>query len=142
MKRDIVIAIIIGFITGSVIAITAVNLPNLLKNKSTGPNTVSSITIIPTPKSPEIIKLDITSPKDKSLIASKSIEIQGISNPKATILISSDSDNKVREVDGDEKFSEKMDLAEGINIFQISSIDDQGNYITKELTVYYTSEKL
>lgn len=142
MKRDIIIAVIIGFIAGSIIAITAVNLPNIIKNNSVKFNTGGKITPIPTPKLPEIINLEITSPKDQFLSPNKTVEIQGKSKPGSTIFLESDTDNKVKEAGSDGSFTDKLDLIEGINIIRISALDENGEYLTKELTVFYTSEQL
>ncbi len=142
MKRDIIIAVIIGFIAGSIIAITAVNLPNLIQNTKVKFNSGGIITPVPSPKLPEIINLEITSPKDQFLSPNKTVEIQGKSKPGSTILLSSDTDNKIKEASGDGIFADKLDLTEGINNIQITALDENGEYITKELTVYYTSEQL
>ncbi len=142
MKRDIIIAVIIGFIAGSIIAVTAVNLPNLIKNTRGKFNSGSIITPVPTPKSPEIIKLEITNPQNQFLSPNKILEIRGKSKPGSIILLASDTDNKIKEASDDGNFVDKLELTEGINNIQITALDENGEYITKELSVYYTSEQL
>lgn len=142
MKRDIIAALIIGFVIGGVIAITAVNLPNIVKNSFNTANTAALVSSTPIPKSPEILNLEVTSPADWYLSSDKTMEIKGRTKKGATVIMETETDTHIKEADDEGNFTDKIDLTDGSNTLIVTSVNENGENIQKILTVYYTSEKL
>lgn len=144
MKRDITIALGIGFILGGLAAILITNLPELLKNFNQknvqGLPVNTSVTITKMPQAVADIELD--QPQDQSISPDKNITISGKTKSAAAIVLNSDTDIKVLEASGDGHFSSDTVLSEGANNFTLTAFDTHGDSISKEITVYYTPEKL
>lgn len=144
MKNDVLIAIIIGFITGGVFALTAVSLPSLIqniqRNQSASP-VIPSIT-------PVVAKLDqealltIENPVNNSISSSQEIQIRGKSIQGNTIVVDGETDTKAVEVDNSQSFSLPLILVEGANTIIITAYTQQGQSTNKSYTIFYTSEEL
>lgn len=143
MKKEIIIAVIIGILIGSVAAIIIVNLPKL----TTGIK-IQQSPISPTPSVSKVsetisnLSLSFDSNIDNSISEEKTINITGTTLPKQLVFLETANDQKAINADDSGKFSAKIDLSEGANMIYGSAFDEDGNSITKTLTVYYTSEKL
>ncbi len=141
MKRDVVTAIVIGFILGGLGALTATNLPNIFR--TTNPSKPISASPVPTPQiAVDKITLTIDQPQDQSISETKTTDLVGRTKAGALILMESDQEAKTIEATTDGTFRTKINLAEGANEIYISAYDDKGEVNTKQLTIFYTSEKL
>lgn len=142
MKRDVVTAIIIGFILGGIGALTATNLPNILK-ETTSSDKLPSLSPTETPQiAVDRITLTIDQPQDQSISESKTIDLVGRAQQAMLILLESDRETKTIEATTDGIFRTKINLTEGANNIYITAYDDKGEANTKPLTIFYTSEKL
>ena len=144
MKRDVVIATVVGFILGGIFALLITNLPNLIKEGV--PGTGRKIeTITPSPPTKIITdttNLEIQVPLDQSLSTNKTIDVVGKAKPGVLILIENDLDSKILEASSSGSFKNGLTLSDGRNVIYISAYDENGGSVTQKLTVYYTSEKL
>lgn len=144
MKKDIVIAVIIGFVLGGSMALAAVNLPNILKK--TKPSTITELTSLsPAPSvsiKPVEIELTIEKPKNESISEKKTIEISGKTKPGNIVFIETDIQTKGLEAKEDGSFTEEISLGQGANIIYIASYNEKGVSNSKTITVFYTEEKL
>lgn len=143
MKKEILVAIIIGFFIGVITALTVTNLPKLISGIK-----FQTVTQSPTPTISQIQEsvinpdINIESPKDESVSDTKSVNISGSTDKNNTVLIES-ADDQVAEIASDSgRFSTKMNLREGVNTIYLTVYDQSGNSNTKTLNIYYTSEKL
>lgn len=143
MKKEIIIAVIIGILIGSIVAVMAVNLPKL----TTGIK-IQQSPISPTPSISKIsetisnLSLSFDPNIDNSISEEKTINVTGTTLPKQLVFLETAYDQKAINADDSGKFSAKIDLSEGTNMIYGSVFDEDGNSISKTLTVYYTSEKL
>lgn len=151
MKKDLIIAISIGFLLGTVTAITVLNLPILIKTGKQTPQNSQALLVpkdgnAPSPMPGENgmgpVKLEITSPETESVAGSESMEIVGNTNPGNTVTITSDTDTEFGNADDKGKFSLKTSLAEGANHIRIAAYTIDGVRTEKQLVVYYTTEIL
>ncbi|OGG14657.1 hypothetical protein A2773_02625 [Candidatus Gottesmanbacteria bacterium RIFCSPHIGHO2_01_FULL_39_10] len=147
MKKDTIAAILVGFIIGLVAAFALVNLPQLFKKDfrlsfnfpSFFPSSASPI---PTPqKNSEVLSsLEISKPKDQSILENKEISLEGTAPKNSTLIISTSQEDKILPSD-DGLFSTELELSEGANIISITSLSENSIYETKRLTLFYTPEK-
>ncbi|MBI3379248.1 hypothetical protein HY029_00675 [Candidatus Gottesmanbacteria bacterium] len=144
MKKDIAVAIFVGFIIGIVVALTAVNLPVILKEGIKISKGLPAPTVTPIPVNATTQNLDFTldSPKDESIAESKTVEFSGHAKAGQSVFIESFYDHNATIVHDSGQFSTKLNLAEGVNNIFVSIFDDTGNSSSKTINVYFTSEKL
>lgn len=142
MKKDVTVAICAGFVLGIIVALTATNLPNILKIKI--PTTGQT----PSPTAPEVktplpnLDLTVDSPKEESISDSKTATVSGHAKGGQTVLIETADNYDTPDIEASGKFTSKLDLAEGVNTVYFTLYDDNGNSIAKTVNVYYTTEKL
>lgn len=144
MKKDVTVAVIVGFILGAVVAITFVNLPKLLKKGSDVAQNVSFPSITPTITttiSPSE-NLIIDEPSDESIVAKNSVNIVGKTKANNTIVAVSEVDGIIKTASDDGSFSFPFKLSEGGNKIYIATYDKNGTSETKILTLFYTVEEL
>jgi len=149
MKKDVIIAITAGFISGILVALFIINLPsflNFLKLSVSSQNTQlssESESITPTiALEKAVLNLRIDSPANNSISEQKQIEIKGKAKSAKTIVIEYSKEIKIAQTDSDGDFSLKIDLAEGGNDIYVSAYTEQGEVESQILTVFYTTEKL
>lgn len=144
MKKDIIIAIVIGFIAGGLAAGSVIYLPAYLRSRQ---NISSDIKISPTPLQAieeNKITFDIVSPKDESLFTENKIQFNGIITAKQPrkIIVDTQEESKILESTPDGSFGGELTLLEGVNNIYFTLYNDSGEMETKFITVYYTDEKL
>lgn len=144
MKKDVILAIGIGFLSGAFIALLAVNLPRILKQASKPKiETIAPpLTPVPTQTVSLPINLEITNPTDESIVGSETIKITGKTAAKSTLVVDTEFDTKITESSSDGTFSLPITLKEGGNNVTTTAYNEKGEETTKTLSVFYTKEKL
>lgn len=84
--------------------------------------------------------LNIDEPKDESVVAKRSIQIKGSTNPGNTVIISSPSDDSVIQPASDGKFSTTITIDADINRISARSISTSGEETKQEFIVTYSTE--
>ncbi len=85
--------------------------------------------------------LEITSPQDELITDSKTIEIVGKSQPKALIVINTNTSDYAITAEDDGSFAQKIALADLENIISLTAYTENGVSETKELTIIYSTEE-
>ena len=144
MKKDVTIAIIVGFAIGAVAALAIVHLPSFFKKPNTQIVQLSQkASASPSPQvSGTPLSLEITEPKNEEITSSEKITIKGKTQPSNTLVLDSDDDNVVTQASEDGSFSFPVTLDEGGNQYMITSYNDKAEAENKTLTVLYKTEKL
>lgn len=144
MKKDVIAAIVSGFILGGIVALIAVNLPSIFQSSKNTTTEQTAQEITPTPAliaAEASDNLEITDPKDESIVSEKELKITGRTKSGDAILVESESDISESKVENDGTFTALLTLSEGENQITFYSLNANGEE-TKTITVYYTSEKL
>lgn len=145
MKKDIGIAITVGFILGAFAAIFFINLPSILSMVNRKSSTESTLLISPT-QSPQnavqSVSIEINSPQNGSLSETKNIKISGKTQASNTVVIETDLDTEAVEASTDGSFLFGINLTEGISNIFLTAYNQFGESDTKSLSVFYTGEKL
>lgn len=147
MKKDFFIALSIGFGVGLLIAISVIYAPQILSFRPSfsflnrnDKNTTEKLDTTPTP--PQTKELDIQSPKNEAIVSADSIEIKGTSDPKSTIIVSTELEDKIATPSSSGSFSFDIGLQEGVNIIYITSYLIGEQKESKELMLFKTNEDL
>lgn len=142
MKKDVVVAILVGFLLGVVVALTASNLPKIIGENLKKSKALPIVSPTPLATSTSILEFAVEEPKDESVSDSKTLSITGLTRPNQTVVLASETDHDVLTADSSGRFASKLDLIEGVNRIYITVYDAAGNSAAKTLNIYYTTEKL
>lgn len=146
MKKEILIAIAIGFILGLVITfgIWTAN-KSLQQNTKTQKTDVSETQPIVTetlPTEEEQIPLTISFPEDNSLVDQEKIEVTGKTAAQATIVILYEEGEEVFQADEEGEFSQEITLVGGANEIKITAFDAEGNEANQILNLVYSTAEI
>lgn len=146
MKKDVIIAVVIGFVIGGAAALGVTNLPALLKNTQKTTAEKIAATISPSPEPSKTTNgetsLSVEQPEQDSLLPEKIVFVTGKSKPGNLVVVETDLESQATEVKENGTFSAKITVGEGSNTILVNSYDDAGNEDSKSVTVFYTPEKL
>ena len=146
MKKEILIAIIIGFVLGLVITFGIWTANKSLKegttsNQQTGVTENGNITPAPT-QAEEKLPLTIISPENNALLNQEKLEIVGKTSPKVVVAISYEEGEKIIEADEEGNFTLEITLVGGSNEINISAFDSQGNEASKTLNIVFSTAEI
>jgi len=143
MKKEVLLAIIIGFALGLVITFGIWTANKALKQ--TAPQEEASVQTDspePIPTSPPALSLTINEPEDNSISEEDEIEISGETAPGSTVALLYESDEIIIEADEKGLFTATIPLEGGSNEIEIISFDQEGNEVSQTLTVVYTTAEI
>ena len=147
MKKEVLLAIIIGFSLGLAITFGVWKANKALKEAAPKqqllPSQVQEKEKIPspTPVSSQL-NLLITSPEDNSIINKEKINVSGKTSPKATVVILYGEGEKIIEADENGNFTSEITLVGGANEITVSAYDQDGNEATKTLNLVYSTAEI
>lgn len=143
MKAERLILSVVAIVVGLIAAGVAFYLYQMTiavppsKNKEMTVKTVVP-TPTPTPISENYLKVD--NPKDESVTANKTINITGKTNPKSTIIVSTESTDQVVTPASNGDFTLSIPIDSGTNFIQITSVFPNGEETKVNRSVTYSTE--
>ena len=144
MKKEVILAIAIGFVLGLIITfgIWTANksLKQLPKTTPTPSPAEAQALASPTPSSSTTLTL--TSPDDELLTNQNSITVSGTTFPNATVTITYELGEQIVTADTSGKFSIDVNLDGGYNTITATAFDAAGNSASQSITVTYTTSKI
>lgn len=140
MKKEVLLAIIIGFALGLVITFGIWTANKAIKQSAPKQEVAQEqVEEEPTPTPKSNLLLEISSPEDNSLISQEEITISGKTNPQNTVVILGPEQDQIIEADSNGNFESKTTLVGGSNELEIFAYDQLGNEISQTLTVVYST---
>jgi len=137
MRKEVIIAIIIGFFLGLVLAFGFWTANQAVKDKKTEQTVkVSNSTPSPSP----VASFSIDSPENNLVSDKNKIQVSGKTTSMAVIIAYSEDNQSFTTADENGFFSMNVDLVKGSNIYTIKSVDSNDNVKQKELTLVYTTD--
>jgi len=94
----------------------------------------------PTPTPKPAVYLSLNSPDDETVVTSKTLTVDGQTNPDATIIIYTDSGQAIVQPTNQGAFSTTLTLDDGENLIKIMSILPGGETTIVQKTVTYSTE--
>jgi hypothetical protein len=146
MKKDLIIAVILGFATGALVAAILLNLPyiySFISKKTT--NSPTSLFLTPPPHNTSIsdtMILDILEPLDDSITATKSVTLKGKTQKDTILIIENDINQDALASQSDGTFSFPLSLGLGNNEVIVTAYNQNGDSISKTVNIVYQDEKL
>jgi len=139
MRREVLVAIILGIGLGALVAfgLWRANLSFAPSKSQPAPITENS-----SGQTPEIEtgNLIVTQPEDNLVISQERINVQGSTTPKSTVVILTPADEVIIESQQDGSFEAEVLLEGGPNELVVKSYDEQGNESQQKLNVVYSTE--
>lgn len=147
MKKDVIVAVVIGFVIGGTAALAITNIPSLLKTaQKSRSEEIASTTSSPSPDVQKVqngeSQLTIEKPEHEKIAEEKVVTVSGKSKPGNIIIIDTDLESQTATAADNGSFSGKITLGEGTNTLYVTSYDASGEKNEKTITVFYTAEKL
>lgn len=141
MRKEVLIAIIIGFGLGLVITFGIWTANKAIKeNVPEATPSEEEATVSPSPLS--AMELIIISPENNTISEKETIEIAGQTVTRAIITITYPEGEKLLEADEEGDFSTEISLIGGDNQIKISAFNENGDETTKTLMVVYSTAEL
>jgi len=147
MKKELIIAILIGVILGFTITGLfwikkrgKINLP-LAEESVQEEVPEEKPTSTPTPIE-KTVSLEIEEPENEIISQTEKLTIKGKSIPSATIVVVWEEGEDILVANEDGKFETEITLIGGENIIDISAYDDEGNSTSKTITATYSTAKI
>lgn len=140
MKKEVLIAIIIGFGLGLVITFGIWTANKALKTSAPQEEATLAEEVERTPS--PAFSLVITSPEDNFLSDEETIEVNGTTAPKAIVVVLYQEGEKILEADEKGNFSTEINLSGGVNEIKVSAYNQEGSEEQKTLTVVYSTAEI
>ncbi len=141
MKKEVTIAITIGFTIGLIITFGIYRAQKAYQdNKQSLQNNNQQQQTNPTEPPPH--SLVVTSPVDETLSDQDTVTITGTTSPNSYLTAVSSQHQTFTQAQADGTFSLEMTLEEGANIITITSLDQFSNSQTADLTITYSTADL
>ncbi|MCX6816464.1 MAG: hypothetical protein NTZ93_01155 [Candidatus Beckwithbacteria bacterium] len=138
MKKELLIAVVIGLSLGLIVALgifTANQALNTQKQKKSTQTSTSPITTITNQQK----TLNITSPENFDLINQSDITLSGIAWPNAVIALLTETQSYLTLADSEGIFTFKIKLIKGFNEITIIASDETGFTQTQNLVLTYST---
>jgi hypothetical protein len=139
MKQERVILSFVAVLIGLLAAGLGFYFYQTTKTVST-PNQIILNAPTPSPTPKTTVYISLSSPSDESIVDSKTLTINGKTNPGATIIIYTDSGQQVIQPSTQGDFSTTITLGSGQNLIKIMSVLPSGDTANTQRTVTYSTE--
>lgn len=139
MKQERVILSFIMVIIGLLVAGVAFY---LYQGTKTVPRSRTSIQVAsptPTPINTSVY-LNVDNPTDESVVDNKTVTVSGKTTPDATVVIITNSDQKVLQPSGQGDFSTTITITDGANLIRVIAFSSDGQSATVQKTITYSTE--
>ena len=141
MKSERVVLSFIAVLVGLLVAGGAFYIYQLTKQISPteGETITVNTRVTPTPSSNLLLVVD--SPKDEEIVTKKTITISGKTDPEATIIVSSEAEDKVVKPTRTGSFSVTHTIGDDGNLIKVTAVFPSGEETSITRLVSYTTEE-
>lgn len=139
MKKEIIIAILLGLSLGLFITYGLYRTRNAADNNQT--LTIED-TLNSSPEIEALSTLVLHSPEDETIVDTQEIPIAGDTEPNNFVVIFVNEEEFITTADETGAFSISAELESGSNVIIVYSIDEDGNQTVEERVVVYSTRSL
>ena len=142
MRKEVLIAIVIGFALGLTITFGIWTANRALKKPvPSEPLPAVQEEITPT-QIPEAFSLVVDSPENNTISTEEKISVKGQTGALATVALLYEEGEKVLQADKDGKFPAEIELIGGQNEITVVAWDAEGNEVKQNFTVVYSTAEI
>lgn len=142
MRKEVLIAIIIGFALGLVITFGIWTANKALTGRKAEVPPEAEVTpevqVTPTPS----FFLEIISPEDESISDKEKITLSGKTLPGTVVAIAWEKGEDVVEAEEDGSFETEVTLVSGTNEIFVTAFEPEGEETTKSLNIVYSTAEI
>jgi hypothetical protein len=138
MKKEVVIAILIGLSLGLFITYGIYQARTGVSRRSSDPSLVAS----PSPKEQFTGELVLNSPIDETVQNETALSVSGTTIPNSFVVVFVGNEETITDSDDSGNFSVEVELENGANIITVFVIDEDGRSLSVEKTVIVSDETL
>lgn len=136
MKKEVLVAIIVGGLVGIAIAFGIWKANSALSGQKAKPQETPE-TSIPSPQS---LILSITSLDNNSVVAVSTANLVGIAKPESLVVAVGQEEETLVETDQNGNFEAEVGLVAGLNDIKIIAFGQDGTSVERILTLVYSTE--
>lgn len=138
MRKEVLVAILIGIILGSAVAfgIWRANLALLPKKEAVQTEQQP----LASPEEQKTSSLIIIQPENNTIVSQDKVTIKGAASPNSTVVILTNLKDYVAETDKDGAFEQEVELEGGANEITVVSYDSEGGEAKEMLTLVFSTE--
>jgi len=144
MRREVMIAIVLGFVLG--LLITGGIWWTTKSPQTNVPDQSSDVSLTPSPSPTEFLSkevpLKISEPKDESIVETASVKLKGETLPQAVVVIIYPEGESIVEADDKGDFESTITLKGGANEIKITVYDEKGSKREEIITLVYSTAKI
>jgi hypothetical protein len=146
MRKEVIIAIVLGFALGLVITIGIWSANKAMKTQEETTNSENAqLTSTPAPGNTDTIKtgfsLAISKPEDESIINTAKTTVSGATEPNTQVVIIAETNEYLLESDEKGIFAQEISLTSGTNEIVVTAFADTGEEISKTINVVYSTSE-
>ncbi|MFZ5366264.1 MAG: hypothetical protein ACOZBZ_03125 [Patescibacteria group bacterium] len=142
MRKEVLVAILVGFALGLVITfgIWSANKALTSKKAPIVPEEVTAPTVevTPTPS----FSLAISKPEDESIASTEKITISGTTEPGAFVVVIAEKGEEILETDEKGIFTGEVSLVSGTNEITVTAFSENGEEVSKTLNIVYSTAEI
>jgi hypothetical protein len=140
MRKEVILAVIIGIILGGVI-LYGINLANNSSrfNPNKNDTEVNSNGVAPTPTKKSENQITIISPQDNSVMTEAQTTLRGSAKPNVNIAIITESDDILTGSDNSGNFSSVINLISGENQINVTAVDEKQATSSSTISIIRTA---
>ena len=138
MRREVLLAIIVGFTIGLIITFGVYTARKALNNRTV---TLPQPTPVASPQTTVTTHfITVTQPETETVHSQEKIALTGTTTPNSVVTVFTEEDEILIYADAEGKFSANIELIGGANIIKLVSINPDSNQTAEtELTLVYTT---
>lgn len=138
MRKEVLIAIILGLILGSIL-VYGIYTANQASSTYTDNPTRETDRNLTENSQPNNQTLSISTPQDGDIFYSPQATISGQTDPQNALVIITEDNHLIPDINEDGTFSQTITLIRGGNLIQVTSITPTGQRQDSYLNLVYTS---
>lgn len=125
MRKEVILAVIIGVLLGGVI-LYGINLANnSTKTNSGNKDTEESSQENPSPTQKVDNQVSIITPQNNSVVTESQIALKGSAKANSSVAIITESDDIITTADNNGNFSSDINLISGENLITVTAVDEK-----------------
>ncbi len=136
MRKEVLVAILLGCAVGAVVAFGLWRANKALQEKPQ--QFIQNQT--PKNKEPQPDSLVVASPEKDIVVSEAKVNVEGTTKSESLVTISTAKQDVVVEANAKGEFSAEIELDAGANLIKVVSVDKEGNKEEIELAVVYSTE--
>ena len=142
MRREVVIAIVLGFVLGLLITGGIWWTTKSPQTDISDQSSDVSLTPSPTEFLSKEIPLKISEPKNESIVETASVKLKGETLPRAVVVIIYPEGESIVEADNEGDFEGTVTLKGGANEIKVTVYDEKGSKREEIITLVYSTAEI